>query len=396
MGLYAFDGTWNTEKDNDSIDLNTNVVRFRNAYSAKSGTNDFYVEGIGTRHKAIGRVIGGMFGVGEVPRMNEAYDHLCKNWAAGDKVIDVIGFSRGAATALDFCELIQERHIRRPGTKDVVSPNPEIRFLGLWDVVPAFGAGFLGNTLLNFGHNMKLPKSSLKYCFHALALDEKRLPFIPVRLVGAYEVWFRGVHSDIGGGNGNLGLNDISLKWMMCKAKAASLPIADADIQALRPDPNAEPNKDRPLLDIRNVVPADRRHYTAIDRDGWRCVDDVCVPESEVDEVTAKEIGANGIETLPEDQRRRARVMWDTAVKRAEDLHQVTLDRIAEPLQALIQCRVPLVIDDDKSLQKAKFGVAMLIDLMMHEAKQKGWSKPDEFFLNLALANRRHLFPFTD
>jgi hypothetical protein len=395
MALYAFDGTWNTEKDGDAINLNTNVVRFRQAYSANSGTNDFYVEGIGTRLKAIGRIIGGMFGAGELPRMNEAYDRLCKNWAATDTTIDIIGFSRGAATALDFCDLIQDRGIRRPASNTVVEPQPQIRFLGLWDVVPAFGAGFLGNTLLNFGHNMRLPQSGLRYCFHALALDEKRLSFIPIRLPGAYEVWFRGVHSDIGGGNGNIGLNDIALKWMMCKAKAATLPITDADIQALHPDPSADPNKDMPLLDIRNVIPADRRHYTALDRDGWRCVEGLCAIETEADEVTATRIGPRGIETLPDDLRRRALVLWETAVARARDEHQVSLDAIAEPLQALIIGRLPLIVDDGASLQKARVNTAKLIDLMMREAQKKGWSKPDEFFLNFAMANRRHLFPFT-
>jgi len=112
--------------------------------------------------------------------------------------------------------------------------------------------------------------------------------------------------------------------------------------------------------------------------------------------VTATPIGPRGIETLPDDQRRRALVLWETAVARARDKHQVSLDAIAEPLQALIIGRIPLIVDDDKSLQKGRFGIAMLIDLMMHEARQKGWSKADEFFLNLALANRRHLFPFTD
>lgn len=38
------------------------------------------------------------------------------------------------------------------------------------------------------------------------------------RLSGASEVWFAGVHADVGGGNGNLGLNDIALRWMALKA----------------------------------------------------------------------------------------------------------------------------------------------------------------------------------
>ena len=119
------------------------------------------------------------------------------------------GFSRGAATTLDFCHCIQERGIRRPGSDDVVEPSPKIRFLGVWDVVAAFGLANLGNTELNIGHHLSLPKSNLQYCFHAMALDERRPSFLPTRLEGACEVWFRGVHSDVGGGNANRGLNDI-------------------------------------------------------------------------------------------------------------------------------------------------------------------------------------------
>lgn len=111
----------------------------------------------------------------------------------GDRIIDIVGFSRGAATTLDFCHLIQDRGIRQPGQDDVIEAQPQIRFVGVWDVVAAFGLGFLGHELLNFGHHLSLPKANVRHCFHALALDEQRLPFIPTRLDGAYEVWFRGV-----------------------------------------------------------------------------------------------------------------------------------------------------------------------------------------------------------
>ena len=33
MALYAFDGTWNSEKDAGEYDLNTNVVRFKDLYA---------------------------------------------------------------------------------------------------------------------------------------------------------------------------------------------------------------------------------------------------------------------------------------------------------------------------------------------------------------------------
>ena len=59
--------------------------------------------------------LGGAFGIGELPRLLESYRSLCANWANGDRVIDIVGFSRGAATTLDFCHIIQKRGIRRPG-----------------------------------------------------------------------------------------------------------------------------------------------------------------------------------------------------------------------------------------------------------------------------------------
>ncbi|MCC7243308.1 MAG: DUF2235 domain-containing protein [Acidobacteria bacterium] len=168
MALYAFDGTWNeAKKGEDPRYRNTNVVRFFEAYHKRSGRDDFYVEGVGTRFDAVGKVLGGVFGLGVLPH-----------------------------------------------------------------VVAAFGIANLGNTELNIGHHLSLPRASLQYCFHALALDERRTSFLPTRLPGACEVWFRGVHSDVGGGNGNRGLNDIALAWMMRKAQGAGLPIAEEDVAA--------------------------------------------------------------------------------------------------------------------------------------------------------------------
>ncbi len=79
MALYAFDGTWNSVKSEEDPQYeNTNVVRFYNAYKSHSGTDDFYVAGVGTRFDLLGKLVGGFFGMGELPRINEAYDHLCQ------------------------------------------------------------------------------------------------------------------------------------------------------------------------------------------------------------------------------------------------------------------------------------------------------------------------------
>jgi hypothetical protein len=145
----------------------------------------------------------------------ESDDHLCRNWAAGDTVIDIVGFSRGAATSLDFSNLIHKKGIRRPRHRRRRRAAPQIRFLGVWDVVAAFGLANLGNEALNLGHHLELPKTNLRYCFHAMALDERRPSFINTRLPGAREVWFRGVHSDVGGGNGNQPLNNVEALFKM-------------------------------------------------------------------------------------------------------------------------------------------------------------------------------------
>lgn len=66
-----------------------------------------------------------------------------------------------------------------------------------------------------------------------MAMDERRQTFRVTRVLNGYEVWFRGVHSDVGGGNGNVGLSSVALCWMLRKAQAAGLPIKDAAITSL-------------------------------------------------------------------------------------------------------------------------------------------------------------------
>jgi hypothetical protein len=111
-----------------------------------------------------------------------------------------------------------------------------IRFIGVWDIVGQFGAP---GKRVNAGHDLSFPPN-VKRCYHAMALDERRLLFPLTRLTRTgqnqkdrlVEVWFRGVHSDVGGGNGNAGLNWISLNWMFENARREGLPIIPAAIAA--------------------------------------------------------------------------------------------------------------------------------------------------------------------
>lgn len=140
MTLYAFDGTWNSDEIDDIQD--TNVVRFKELYM---GNNAEYLEGVGTRFGKIGELLGGLFGSGGQTRIDEMYQELCENWQKGDKEIDIIGFSRGAALAVHFANVIGEKGLTLSSGQ---VEKPRIRFLGVWDIVGSFGLSF--DTFINF------------------------------------------------------------------------------------------------------------------------------------------------------------------------------------------------------------------------------------------------------
>jgi hypothetical protein len=402
MALYAFDGTWNTRKDDDEkIYANTNVVRFSEAYdrrtkAAGAKVENFYVEGVGTRFDLLGRIAGGAFGLGELPRLEEAYTHLCKSWVENDDHhIDIVGFSRGAATTLDFCHIVLDRGIRKPGTKVVVEPSPTIRFLGVWDIVAAFGVANLGATDLNIGHHLTLPKKNIRFACHALALDERRPSFLPTRLWGGTEVWFRGVHSDVGGGNGNRGLNDVTLHWMISKAMAAGLPFESEDLDALQPDPSAKPKPAADLpLDIRLVTQVDRRHYSVAPCPGFRTPPATCPIETKQDESAIVEVGVKGIDLLPTEFRDRAKVLTATAIAQAAAL-DYSLGGAEEAILGLIEARIPLVTND-ADLERARVSTANLVTRVVANAKKRQFNVLNEFFVTEALHDLRPLYPFTD
>ena len=55
-------------------------------------------------------------------------------------------------------------------------------------------------------------------------------------LIDAREVWFRGFHSDVGGGYPDAGLSDIALRWMLDGAVERGLLVDKAEHEAIRGD----------------------------------------------------------------------------------------------------------------------------------------------------------------
>jgi len=133
-------------------------------------------------------------------------------------------------------------------TKAAGRADIRIRFLGLWDTVEAYGLPvaelkdgvnkFLWP--LVFG-NLRLSPKVDRAC-HALALDDERQTFHPLLWDEASEdsearpdrappprpgritqVWFSGVHSNVGGGYPEDQLSYVSLEWILSEAKAHGL-----------------------------------------------------------------------------------------------------------------------------------------------------------------------------
>jgi hypothetical protein len=281
MALYAFDGTG--QKD-DNPDLentdDSNVARFFFAYRPSDlhlpidDRRNHYQRGIGSAG-LLRKALGGITGFGGRTFVRRAIDKLEDNIKAGDTTIDVVGFSRGAALALDFVN-----EIAKGGAKLPDGTIPTVRFLGLWDCVPSFGIAI---SPLNIGWDLDLP-ANVKQCFHALALDERRGNFHLHRptVLGEpktgrlTEVWFRGVHSDVGGNGAKeappRGLASIPLNWMFCHAQAAGLQFDPAFVAANKALANATAkmldNLDPIETSFRRLRDGDLVHDTVTSRDG--------------------------------------------------------------------------------------------------------------------------------
>jgi hypothetical protein len=103
----------------------------------------------------------------------------------------------------------------------------------LWDpwAFLATWASFFNSKKYEF-HDVGL-SSKIENAFHAIAIDERRVPFAPA-IWGVDEdsnqtvsqTWFPGVHSNIGGGYPDAELSNISLLWMKEKLSTGKCELA--------------------------------------------------------------------------------------------------------------------------------------------------------------------------
>ena len=117
-----------------------------------------------------------------------------------------------------------------------------IRMIGVWDTVDAVGFPFKDQAdVLNCIFRFKFPdqalSSNVEYGYQALAIDEERKTFRPIlwderKSHGlVQQVWFSGVHANVGGGYPKQGLSLVTLLWMMEKAKDHGLRFSEHSCQ---------------------------------------------------------------------------------------------------------------------------------------------------------------------
>jgi len=286
--VICCDGTWNIP---DKMDRGTvcpsNVAKMADAVAlyAPDDTRQliFYQGGVGTG--AWDRVRGGAFGWGLSKHVQDAYRFIVEQYEPGDELF-FFGFSRGAFTARSAVGLVRNSGILKRDyvsklddaytlyrRRDVPSrPNDiearlfrksfawetRIKFVGVWDTVGALGIPggipWLPVTWLNYlnrrwaFHDVRL-SSYVDNAYQAVAIDERRPQFVPTlweqqeQVVGQQmeQVWFAGVHTNVGGGYRDSGLSDIAFLWMKEKAEACGLAFNTADVlRNARPDPLGE------------------------------------------------------------------------------------------------------------------------------------------------------------
>jgi uncharacterized protein (DUF2235 family) len=274
------DGTWNTpDQKDEGVETSTNVRKLALAVTPHDAggvaQHVFHDKGVGTG--TLDHLRGGALGVGLSRTVQDAYMFLVEHHDPGDEVF-LFGFSRGAYTARstaglirnsglltrenagkldDAYELYRDRsdasHPRSAEAqrfRSSFSREIRVRCLGVWDTVGALGIPDLAGVheisdRWEF-HDVTL-STFVDSAFQALAIDERRKPFEPTlweqqpHAVNQTleQVWFTGVHSNVGGGYRDGGLSDVALRWMMRKAAGCGLAFRSLDA-TLAPDPLGE------------------------------------------------------------------------------------------------------------------------------------------------------------
>lgn len=263
--VVCCDGTGNEFGRN-----NTNVVLTYTLVPKGNGQVAYYDPGVGTggwEYEEGGplRAKGDQAtGHGLQKNVEDAYRYLMAQYDPGDKVF-LFGFSRGAFTARSLAGMLHKCGLLQRDANNLVEYaakvyNTEgndgtaaefrkafgrdcpVHFVGVWDTVESL--------VMNAGkrfHDATL-NPEVAHGYHALAIDERRKDFPPSlwdeaaaqpgQTIG--QVWFAGVHCDVGGWYDERGLSNTALHWMLGKAQRCGLEVNQEELAKHRQDPHDE------------------------------------------------------------------------------------------------------------------------------------------------------------
>jgi uncharacterized protein (DUF2235 family) len=258
--VVCLDGTGNRFSH-----LPTNVIHIlRSLHADRTQVLAYYDQGVGTFglketlfewQKVPSRVFGLAFGWGLEKVICGAYDFLAKNYEDGDEIY-LFGFSRGSYAARALAALIRavglvpayqvnlfdyawamllsrDRKLDKPDFglqgrfKSTFGRRIKIHFLGLFDTVSSVGWMYDPVIIPYTKHN-----EIVEFVRHAVSIDERRCFFRqnlwdsnPSETTNLKEVWFAGVHSDVGGGYlpETSQLARVAGRWMIGEARACGL-----------------------------------------------------------------------------------------------------------------------------------------------------------------------------
>ena len=247
--VVCLDGTGNQFEEH-----NSNVVKLFRVITRDTTQVAYYHPGVGTLAdpefktplvKKANKLLGLAFGLGLTRNVEQAYSFLMDHYEEGDRLF-LFGFSRGAYTARVLAGFIHSCGLLEAGCQNLIpyamklykakqvdfatlnrfrstfGRKIKIDFLGLWDSVSTLGWVY-NPVFLPYTTN----NESVRIVRHALAIDERRSFFKDMHWGDKHkdkqdikEVWFAGVHSDVGGGypEEKSALAKIPLKWMIQEA----------------------------------------------------------------------------------------------------------------------------------------------------------------------------------
>jgi uncharacterized protein (DUF2235 family) len=283
--VVCCDGTWNQPDQVSPTNVVKVALALRDRDRAGVVQRVFYNAGVGTGR--FDRLRGGAFGFRLSTHVRECYRFLVENYEPGDELY-FFGFSRGAFTARSTagmvrnCGILRREHQNRlddafalyRGRDPKLHPRltratlfrrsfshePRVHFIGVWDTVGALGVPILGPRWANAlnrrwqFHDTDL-STRVDLAYQALAIDEERGPFVPTlwnRQEGAgsqvlQQVWFAGVHSDVGGGYDDPSLAELPLLWLVDRAARAGLEFQDGFFSGRKPDEPRAVAEDRKM-----------------------------------------------------------------------------------------------------------------------------------------------------